>query len=378
MSQKQLTEHDLNRFKIYRDYFIQYLTENSPRLKPNSIKLYSRSVSLVAVALLADDHKSINIDLFLEALKDQYNVDIDELDCIEIDLGGNLNNNNSLINAVAKVLETHSNIAELDKKLSRLLEHIRTRSKCLRDKIADTKARNHKTEEEEKHMRPFKEYVDIAEELIEEYKLAVEKSKEIDPIEEGYKSFLPKKKFRDYILVALILLNRTETEGITLHSILRLVEYTDLILWTLKKKPPMDGKNYFSLHHSKIFLQHSKTTGGMVGLDKKQPKLKQFTIFNPEIIDMIKLYVAIYDIGNNKPLFTTSYSKGDMDVPLNKTALSKLLKVIFSSITPHTTIGLIRKAYDSQRRKMSGKVEISSAKLNDHSLETIATFYKKI
>tara|TARA_E500000318_G_scaffold17570_1_gene17817 strand:+ start:915 stop:2051 length:1137 start_codon:yes stop_codon:yes gene_type:complete len=378
MSQKQLTENDRARFKAYRGYFEEYLTERVPTLKSNSIKLYSRSISLVAVALLPEDSDTINIELFLEALRDQYKTDIDEIDCIEIDLGGNLNNNNSLINAVAKLLETYSATEELDDKLSRLLEHIRTRSKCLRDRIAETKSRNHKTEEEEKHMRPFKEYVKVAEDLFKEYEEAVEKSKEVDPIEEGYKSFLPKKKFRDYILVTLILLNRTEEEGITLHSILRLVEYTDLTLWTLKKKPPMDGKNYLSLHHSKIFLQHSKTTGGMSGLKKKQPKLKEFTIFNSKIIDMIKLYVLVYNVANNQPLFTTSYSKSDTTIPLNKTALSKLLKVIFSSISPHTTIGLIRKAYDSQKRDMNGKLEISSARLNDHTLETISTFYKKI
>ena len=100
MSQKQLTENDRARFKAYRGYFEEYLTERVPTLKSNSIKLYSRSISLVAVALLPEDSDTINIELFLEALRDQYKTDIDEIDCIEIDLGGNLNNNNSLINYI--------------------------------------------------------------------------------------------------------------------------------------------------------------------------------------------------------------------------------------------------------------------------------------
>ena len=378
MSQKSLSDHDKTRFKIYRDYFISYLTENSPKLKPTSVKLYARSVGLVAVSILPSDMNHIDIDLFLQGLKNSYDNQLEEISCLEIDLSGNQNNNNSLINGVGKILETHQEIEKLDDILVILLQHIRTRSKSLRDQIADKKSRNHKTEEEEKHMKPFEEYVKVAEKIYKEYLELVKKAKTVEPIEEGYKSYLPKRKFRDMILVSLILLNKTKTQGITLHSILRLVEYTDLFVWTPKEKPPKDGKNYLSLEESKIYLQHSKTTGGMIGSDKKQPSLKQFKIFNKKIIDMIRLYVEVHDIPNNKPLFTSSFTQGDCNVPMNKTALSKLLKVIFQDISPHTTIGLIRKAYDNRKLDMNGNQTLKSAKLNDHSLETIETFYKKI
>ena len=108
-----------------------------------------------------------------------------------------------------------------------------------------------------------------------------------------------------------------------------------------------------------------------------QPTLKKFHIFNKKIIDMIKLYDDVYDIGHNKPLFTSTFKNG-MHTNLNKTALSKLLDTIFKGIAKHTTIGLIRKSYDNRDILSTGKQKIKSARFNDHSLETVETFYKKI
>ena len=93
---------------------------------------------------------------------------------------------------------------------------------------------------------------------------------------------------------------------------------------------------------------------------------------------MIKLYSEIYEIQNNTPLFTSTHLNGKKDLPLNKTALSKLLKDIFIRVADHTTIGLIRKAYDNRNLNLTHSQFKKTAKLNDHSVETIQTFYKKV
>ena len=91
---------------------------------------------------------------------------------------------------------------------------------------------------------------------------------------------------------------------------------------------------------------------------------------------MIKLYDEIYNIGNNNPLFTSTF-KNNSNLSMNKTGLSKLLKTIFQDLAPSTTIGMIRKSYDNRNIPMNGLQKITAAKLNDHSLETIETYYKK-
>ena len=165
-------------------------------------------------------------------------------------------------------------------------------------------------------------------------------------------------------------------EGKTLHSILRLVEYTDLILWKHKEVPPKDKKNYFSIPDRVIYIQHNKTTGSNESI---QPALKKFKIYNKKIVDMIELYDKVYEIGHNNPLFTSSHANNGKKIPLNKTALSKLLKVIFQDVADHTTIGLIRKSYDTTYyNQLSWNQKKKSAKLNDHSPAVVETYYKKI
>ena len=376
MKEKDLNEDDRQRVKDYKLYFNKWFSDNSGGLSQSSVKLYSRSVSLVAVHLLPATAEKVDIKLMLNILEETYDLDNPVLENIEID--PNLNNLNTLLNAIGKLIRLASNTIDISDKLKVMEEHIRKRSINLRDEIAEKKSRNTKTDFEEEHMRPFKEYVEVAEKLYEQYQLGIKNAKELEEFNEGVRTFLPKLKFRNIILVSLILLNKTKVDGVVLHSILRLVEYTDLILWTKTKKPPLDGKNYFSVQDKVIYLQHNKTTGGLIHGSKIQPTFKKFKIFNKKIIDMVKIYVEAFEIQNGSPLFTSTHSTYDENIPLNKTALSKLLKVIFSEISTHTTIGLIRKAYDNRKINMTGKQYIKSAKLNDHSIETVETFYKKV
>ncbi len=373
MREKDLDEPDKVRLKLYKKFFSDFFKENSPKLSINSIKLYMRGCSLVAVKILPKSKKVIDHKYFLKKLTSLYN--LNDIDFLEIDTT-NLNNLNTIINAIGKFIQIAGEIKENSDKAIALLDHIRKRSGEIRDEIQGIKLNNVKSEQELEHMKPFEDYVRVAERLYHEYEKSLELAKEMGDFEEGVNTFLPKLKFRNTILITLILLNRTSVDEVMLYSILRLVEYSDLILWTKKEEPPKDKRNYISIPDEVIYLQHSKTTGGLTA-SGLQPTLKKFKIYNEKIIEMIKLYNDIYEIGNDMPLFTSSFKNGK-EAPLNKTNLSKLLKVIFQDISGHTTIGLIRKSYDNRQVKLTGQQFKQSANLNDHSIEVIHTFYKKI
>ena len=374
MKEKDLDDADKLRIKNYKKYFIEWFQENAPNLSQASVKLYARSCSLLAIHLIAPSVKEIDIDIMLNAIEDAYDLDDEHLHTFFID--DNLNNLNTNLNGLGKLLKVAELKMEIPEKLKVLEEHIRKVSINIREEIIQIKGRQKKTEQEEEHMKPFELYVAEANKLFNEYKEALKKAKKEPDFEEGVRSFLPKLKFRNVILVSLILLNKMTLEGKTLHSILRLVEYTDLILWKHKEVPPKDKKNYFSIPDRVIYIQHNKTTGSNESI---QPALKKFKIYNKKIVDMIELYDKVYDIGHNNPLFTSSHANNGKKIPLNKTALSKLLKVIFQDVADHTTIGLIRKSYDTTYyNQLSWNQKKKSAKLNDHSPAVVETYYKKI
>ena len=70
MKEKDLSDEDKARIKNYKLYFNSWLKENAQRLSPNSIKLYSRSISLVAVHLLPESQEDIDLKVMLKALED--------------------------------------------------------------------------------------------------------------------------------------------------------------------------------------------------------------------------------------------------------------------------------------------------------------------
>ncbi len=375
MKEKDLDDADKIRIKLYKNYFIEFFEENSPNLSKASVKLYARSNALLAVHLIPSNvNQNLDIHMMLNVLNQKYNLDDENLSAFSLD--DNLNNLNTNLNGLAKLIKTADLTLDIPEKLKVLEEHIRKISTKIREEIVEIKSRQKKTEQEEEHMRPFEVYVKEAEKLFDEYKMGVKKAKSEPDFEEGVRSFLPKLKFRNIILVSLILLNKMKLEGKTLHSILRLVEYTDLILWKKKEEPPKDRKNYFSIPDKVIYIQHNKTTGSTTAL---QPALKKFKIYNKKIVDMIQLYDKVYEIGHNQPLFTSTHATNGRRVSLNKTALSKLLRVIFQDVAEHTTIGLIRKSYDTTYyNQLNWKQKKRSAKLNDHSTDVVEVYYKKI
>ena len=74
MKEKDLSEENRIRIKNYKLYFNSWLKEHAQRLSQNSIKLYSRSISLVAIHLLPESQEDINLTVMLKALEDSYDL----------------------------------------------------------------------------------------------------------------------------------------------------------------------------------------------------------------------------------------------------------------------------------------------------------------
>jgi len=367
MKTKDLTPTQKGDFIKYKLQLEDFFNEKTKLISKNTKSLYARFNAYLAALHYKGHFTPIKLSqFFLKKYRISSNT-YSLLDNIE-----NKNNRNGTAAAILKLIVL--SITELPtSKAESFIIFLKNYQKRIRTDITIEKSDNKKTETEEKYMRTFSEYLKVAENLFEEYE-----DKRDRAFEEGgkdnveiFRQYLPRIDFRNYLLISLIMLNRTMLDGVEMNSILRLIEYTDLYLWTKKTKPPINSKNYLSVSDSVIYLQHSKTTGGNHNVG-----LKKFKIYNPDIIDMLKLYAEIYNIKQNDPIFTSTFKGGDL-TPLNKTALSKLLKDTFISISPHTTIGYIRKAYDTENEKFTTKQKVISASLNDHSFEVQQVFYIK-
>ena len=156
MKEKDLDESDKVRLKFYKKFFSDFFKENSPTLSINSIKLYMRNCSLVAVKILPKTKKVIDHKYFLKKLTNLYN--LKDIDFLEIDTT-NLNNLNTIINAIGKFIQVAGEIKENNDKAIALLEHIRKRSGEIRDQIQGIKLNNVKSEQEMEFMKPFEDYV---------------------------------------------------------------------------------------------------------------------------------------------------------------------------------------------------------------------------
>jgi len=176
MREKYLDDPDKVRLKLYKKFFLEFFQENAPKLSINSIKLYMRGCSLVAVKILPKSKKVIDYKYFLKKLTSLYN--LNDIDFLEIDTT-NLNNLNTIINAIGKFIQVAGEIKENSSKAIALLDHIRKRSGEIRDEIQGIKLNNVKCEQEMEFMKPFEDYVRVAERLYHEYEKSLELAKEM-------------------------------------------------------------------------------------------------------------------------------------------------------------------------------------------------------
>lgn len=182
---------------------------------------------------------------------------------------------------------------------------------------------------------------------------------------------------RDWILLNLILNNYEERDDIKYYVLLRTLEYADLRVWNYTKKPPSDHSNYLWIPKSKIYIQHSKTTGGIKslgnGMTRDQAPMKSYPV-RKELMDKIKSYIKTNKLKHSNHLFYTEFTQ----TPLSSNQFGKVFKKLLTPLNPYLTIGMVRKIYSNRPLPFlnhNQKKELNE--LVDHTIETESAFYKK-
>ena len=182
---------------------------------------------------------------------------------------------------------------------------------------------------------------------------------------------------RDYLILNLMLNNYQEKENIKYYVLLRVIEYASLFIWTNRKKPPNNKQNYIWLFKNQLYIQHSKTTGGVMRVGDavvNQPSFKTYPL-NEDIKKFLLTYIKKFKIKNNQPIFYND--KGTKQIDNN--FFSKILKELLKSFGNNMSSTMLRKIYEN--RKIEGNLNANqTAELNkytDHSMEVAATFYSK-
>lgn len=341
----------MNNFNNFKTQYQNYLEEIRPDLSPQSRKLYANQLNTITLDNNLKDFNPLKLIIRLtnKALRNK------TLDFITLD-GGNQTKNQRL-SAVRNVLESHKNEIE-KKKYDNLTKLISSVGDSLRNEISIKAGTNIKTEDETKNMKVT---WDELGKFAKDFKPALDSSTGM----------------RDYLILNLMLNNYQEKENIKYYVLLRVIEYASLFIWTNRKKPPNNKQNYIWLFKNQLYIQHSKTTGGVMRVGDavvNQPSFKTYPL-NEDIKKFLLTYIKKFKIKNNQPIFYND--KGTKQIDNN--FFSKILKELLKSFGNNMSSTMLRKIYEN--RKIEGNLNANqTAELNkytDHSMEVAATFYSK-
>jgi hypothetical protein len=340
----------MNNFNNFKTQYQNYLEEIRPDLSPQSRKLYANQLNTITLDNNLKDFNPLKLIIRLtnKALRNK------TLDFITLD-GGNQTKNQRL-SAVRNVLESHKNEIE-KKKYDNLTKLISSVGDSLRNEISIKAGTNIKSEDETKNMKVT---WDELGKFAKDFKPALDSSTGM----------------RDYLILNLMLNNYQEKENIKYYVLLRVIEYASLFIWTNRKKPP-NKQNYIWLFKNQLYIQHSKTTGGVMRVGDavvNQPSFKTYPL-NEDIKKFLLTYIKKFKIKNNQPIFYND--KGTKQIDNN--FFSKILKELLKSFGSNMSSTMLRKIYEN--RKIEGNLNANqTAELNkytDHSMEVAATFYSK-
>ena len=183
---------------------------------------------------------------------------------------------------------------------------------------------------------------------------------------------------RDYLILNLMLNNYDEKEDIKYYVLLRVIEYASLRLWNNRKAPPANKQNYIWLFKDSLYIQHSKTTGGVRRVGNSIVKQTSHKIYplNSKVKGFLLTYIKKFKIKNDEPIFRND--KGTNQIDTNY--FSKVLKDLLSSFGNNMNSTMLRKIYEN--RVIDETLNANqTAELNknvDHSIGVATTFYKKI
>jgi len=340
---------DFNNFKTQ---FSEYLEDIRPDLSQQSIKLYSHQLNKISSN---NNLTEFNVLKFITRLTNKA-MRNKTLNFIMID--GSNQSKNQRLSAIRNVLE--ANKESLDKKkFLNLMNLISTVGDRIRTEISQKVGTNIKTKDEEENMKVSWSTLT---EFAADYKPSLSSSTGM----------------RDYLILNLMLNNYDEIDGIKYNVILRVIEYASLFVWNNKRKPPNNKKNYIYLHNNQLFIQHSKTIGGVRRVGSAIVHQKELATYklNPKIKDFIKLYIKKNKIKNNEPLFYND--KGTEQIDNNY--FSKILKGLLSKFGNNMNSTMIRKIYENRTLdvKLNANQQSLLNKNADHSLAVANTYYVKI
>tara|TARA_R110000822_G_scaffold39409_5_gene108319 strand:+ start:1464 stop:2492 length:1029 start_codon:yes stop_codon:yes gene_type:complete len=338
--------------KYLKTQWNDYFKENKPYLSNMSHKLYSNQIVSISI------DNNINDFDPLKFITRMVNKSSRDKSLSFILLNGAEQSQNQRISAVRNILEINKDALD-SKKYNRLSQLLSSVGDTLRKNISSKVGTNIKTEHE-------KDAMEVTWNQLGEF--AKNYSPNIDNIN----------GFRNYVLLNLLLNNFIDKDEIKYYTLLRRIEYASLFIWTNLKKPPNNKKNYIYLSKNQLYIQHSKTTGGVRRIGNKiieQPSLKTYPL-NTDIKEIIKKYIKMYKIKNDQPLFYGN--KGTKQI--NEVFYSALLKELLSPLNKNLNNTLLRKIYENRiiEKQTNANEKKELMKLVDHSLDVAMTFYHKI
>ena len=339
---------DLN----FKTQFRNYMDEIRPDLSEQSRKLYANQLNKIFM------NNNLNYFNILKFITRLVNKAKREKDLNFILLDGSNQTKNQRLSAVRSLLE--ANKASLDvKKYNNLYKLLTEVGDELRNQITSKAGTNIKTENEEKNMTVT--------------------WNELNEFAENYKPDITNLNgMRNYLILNLMLNNYEEKDGLKYYVVLRVIEYASLYVWINRRPPPDNKQNYLYLHRNELYIQHSKTTGGIRRVGNTTTNQRSVATYplNKKIKEFVLLYIKKMKIKNNEPLFLNDKQTKQIDI----TYYSKILKELLIKFGDNMNSTMLRKIYENREidTNLNANEKHQLSKQADHSLGIAETYYKKI
>ena len=329
----------------------KYFNEIRPDLSLQSKTLYGKQLNKIFVnsGMKEFEPLKLTIRIMNTSLKNK------NLNRILLEEGG-FQSKNQRLSAFKNMLENNQeNLPKI--KYDKFSKMITDKGNELRNDISNKAGLNIKSPEEEINMVPWEELTKFVEDM-------------------------PDDIIKSKLILNLMVNNYKVVDNQKFNILLRVIEYNTLHLWTNRKSPPSDKKNYLWFKNSDnpfavdlLYIQHSKTVGGVkrVGNDTvEQPKLKTYPI-SKNVIDILKKYIKEYKIKNRGILFL------GLDGEIMKSSYFRnIITIELKSLGPNITSTIIRKIYENRNidfKNANDKMIFN--KLVDHSMAIAEVFYHK-
>ena len=336
----------------FKTQFKEYLEEIRPDLSIQSRRLYANQLNKI---MMNNNLNEFNVMKFISRMVNKAKRD-KTLKFILLD--GSNQSKNQRLSAIRSVLEANKESLE-QKKYNNLMKLLSSIGDELRNQISSKAGTNIKTEDEENNMKVT--WNELGE-------FAASYKPEITNIN----------GMRNYLMLNLMLNNYLEKNELKIYVLLRVVEYASLYVWRNKRLPPADKKNYLYLHRNQLYIQTSKTVGGIRRIGNTTINQKSFATYplNVKVKEFALTYIKKMKIKNGEPLFYNDTQTNQIDISY----YSKVLKELLSKFGDNMNSTMLRKIYENRiidvKLNANDKHELS--KQTDHSLGIAETFYKKI